>query len=250
VQELQLVVAGRPVRAEVRESKRARRLRLVVRPDRRLELTVPPGTGARALRRFLTDSEGWIADRLDEAQVRAAQAHALGLARPGFVVLAGNAIPVARTPGARATATLHPGGLVVTGHEPGAAIERWYRREARSLLEGAAAREAARLGLAYSRIAVRDQRTRWGSCSTRGILSFNWRLALAPPQILEYVVVHELLHLREPNHSRAFWRLLDLHRPGWPAQAAWLRDHGEELLAYRPSGYSTSHETHGDLAVC
>ena len=100
---------------------------------------------------------------------------------------------------------------------------------------GRRAREAARLGLSYSRIAVRDQRTRWGSCSTRGTLSFSWRLALAPPEVLEYVVVHELLHLREHNHSRAFWQLLDVHRPGWRAEAGWLRMHGEELQAYTPS---------------
>ena len=102
------------------------------------------------------------------------------------------------------------------------------------MLEAAAAREAARLGLVYARIAVRDQRTRWGSCSTRGTLSFSWRLALAPPEVLDYVVVHELLHLREHNHSRAFWRLLDEHRPSWREQADWLRAHGEELQAFSP----------------
>ena len=121
---------------------------------------------------------------------------------------------------------------MVSGSDPTGAIDRWYRREARRLVEAAVAREAARLGVECERIAVRDQRTRWGSCSTRGTLSFSWRLALAPPEVLEYVVVHELLHLREHNHSRAFWALLDEHRPGWRGQAAWLREHGEELQAY------------------
>ena len=125
--------------------------------------------------------------------------------------------------------------LAVGGADPAGAISRWYRREARWLLEEAVAREAARLGLSYARIAVRDQRTRWGSCSTRGTLSFNWRLVLAPPEILDYVVVHELLHLREPNHSPAFWGLLDQHRPGWRAQAEWLRVHANELQAYAPA---------------
>ena len=86
----------------------------------------------------------------------------------------------------------------------------------------------------YSRIAVRDQRTRWGSCSTRGTLSFSWRLAVAPSEILDYVVVHELLHLRQHNHSPAFWHLLDVHRPGWREQAGWLRAHAWELQAYVP----------------
>jgi predicted metal-dependent hydrolase len=227
---LELIVAGRPVQAQVRESRRARRLRLVVRPGRPLEVTVPRGTGSRALRRFLDEHSGWIIERLDKATEIAAGT--LGLAEPGAVVLAEKRIRVVRAPGTRSVATRRLGVLHVSGPDPAGAIERWYRREAHRLLEHAASQEAARLGLTYSRIAVRDQRTRWGSCSTRGTLSFSWRLALAPPEILGYVVVHELLHLREHNHSRAFWGLLDLHRPGWRSQAEWLRAHGGELQAY------------------
>jgi hypothetical protein len=151
------------------------------------------------------------------------------------VCLAGERLAVAYTRGGRATAARSGGLLVVSGPDPAAAIGRWYRREARRLLEEACAREAAGLGLEYARIAVRDQRSRWGSCSTAGTLSFSWRLALAPPRILEYVVVHELLHLREHNHSRAFWALLDEHRPGWRSEAGWLREHGGELQAYDPA---------------
>jgi predicted metal-dependent hydrolase len=94
--------------------------------------------------------------------------------------------------------------------------------------------EAGALGVRYERIAIRGQRTRWGSCSTRGTLSFNWRLALAPFAVLDYVVVHELCHLREPNHSPRFWALVAARRPDWRASRAWLREHGEELLAFRP----------------
>jgi predicted metal-dependent hydrolase len=195
---------------------------------------VPRGTGSRALRQFLGEHEAWIADRLGEARERAARSHTLGLTELGSVVLAGERIPVTRTPGKRALAVVRGGVLEVSGPDPGAAIERWYRREARRQLEAATAREAARLRLVYARIAVRDQRTRWGSCSTRGTLSFSWRLALAPPEVLDYVVVHELLHLREHNHSPAFWRLLDEYRPGWRTEAGWLRTHGEELQAFVP----------------
>ena len=200
---LDLIVAGRPVRAQLRESRRARHLRLVVRPGRPLEVTVPRGTGARALRRFLDEHSGWIIDRLDEAGKHAAGA--LGLAEPGTVVLAGERLRVVRSPGTLSVATRRRGVVRVTGPDPAGAVERWYRREARRLLESAASRESARLGLTYARVAVRDQRTRWGSCSAQGTLSFSWRLAVAPPEILDYVVVHELLHLREHNHSRAFW---------------------------------------------
>jgi len=225
-------VRGEAVLAELRASRRARRLRLTVRTGRPLEITVPRGTSERALQRFLDDSADWIAARLGEAREREAR-HTLGLSRRGTVWLSGRPLTVVRGSG-RAGAVRRGGLLVVSGPDPAAAIERWYRREARRLLEAATEREAARLHLSYTRIAVRDQRTRWGSCSTRGTLSFSWRLAIAPPEILEYVVTHELLHLREHNHSRAFWALLDEHRPGWRAEARWLRDHGDELHAFAP----------------
>ena len=114
--------------------------------------------------------------------------------------------------------------------------EREARVGARELVTMLAAEEAAELGVSYSRIEIRDQRTRWGSCSSRGTLSFNWRLVLAPFDVLDYVVVHELCHLREPNHSPGFWRLVASRRPDWRAQRDWLRDFGPELLAFRPSG--------------
>jgi predicted metal-dependent hydrolase len=227
--QVDLDVGGSTVRAEVRESRQARRLRLVVRPGGPLEVTVPRGTGARALRRFVDEHADWIRDRLAERPVPV-----LALGRPGSVVLAGERIPLVHEPGGKSVAEVRHGVLAVWGHDPAEAVSRWYRREARRLLEASAERQAASLGLSYARIAVRDQRTRWGSCSTRGTLSFSWRLALAPPEVLDYVVIHELLHLKEHNHSPAFWRLLDVHRPGWRAQAAWLRSHAWELHAYVP----------------
>ncbi len=95
--------------------------------------------------------------------------------------------------------------------------------------------EAPAIGVEPARVQIRDQRSRWGSCSTRGTLSFNWRLVLAPFDVLDYVVVHELCHLREPNHSSRFWKLVEQRRPDWRAQRDWLHEHGPELLAFRPA---------------
>jgi predicted metal-dependent hydrolase len=95
--------------------------------------------------------------------------------------------------------------------------------------------EGPAIGVEPARVQIRDQRSRWGSCSTRGTLSFNWRLVLAPFDVLDYVVVHELCHLREPNHSRRFWKLVEQRRPDWRAQRDWLHEHGPELLAFRPA---------------
>jgi predicted metal-dependent hydrolase len=109
------------------------------------------------------------------------------------------------------------------------------RTAAREIVVTVADEEAERLGVAYDRIRIGDQRTLWGSCSPRGTLSFNWRLVLTPFDVLDYVVVHELCHLRVPNHSPRFWALVERRRPRWREQHRWLRDHGPELLAFRPA---------------
>jgi predicted metal-dependent hydrolase len=109
------------------------------------------------------------------------------------------------------------------------------RIAARELVTMVLDEEAPALGVSYERVQIRDQRTRWGSCSARGTLSFNWRLALAPHEVLDYVVVHELCHLLEPNHSPRFWRLVASRRPGWRRQREWLAVNGPELLAFRPA---------------
>ncbi len=208
------------VAVRVRESRRARTLRLSVGPRRPLELVVPRHVRDAEVDRFLALKRDWIARKLALMREIAERPPRLGLERAGVVWAGGRPPPLASLDG-RVTDT--------------AALDRWYRREARRRITEVAGREAARLGLEYAAIAIRDQRTRWGSCSRRGTLSFSWRLLLAPAEVLEYVVVHELCHLREPNHSKAFWRVLDAARPGWRAQAGWLHEHGQELQDYRPA---------------
>ena len=112
--------------------------------------------------------------------------------------------------------------------------EREGRTLAREVLTQTVEREAPRVGVSYRRIVVRDTRTQWASCSTTGTLSFSWRLALAPRRVLDYVVVHELCHLRHHDHSRRFWRLVEELWPTYRDDKRWLNDHGWELLAYRP----------------
>ena len=109
------------------------------------------------------------------------------------------------------------------------------RTAARELLATLADDEAPELGVAYRRLRVGDQRTLWGSCSPKGTLSFNWRLVLAPLEVADYVVVHELCHLRVLDHSRRFWALVESRRPHYREPRAWLREHGGELLAFRPA---------------
>ena len=121
------------------------------------------------------------------------------------------------------------------GLEELAITEFEARTEAREIISALADEEARRIGVTFERIRIAGQRTRWGSCSPRRTLSFNWRLVLAPLEVLDYVVVHELCHLRVPNHSRAFWSLVERQRPRWRDQRDWLRAHGPELLAFIPN---------------
>ena len=218
----------------VRESSRARTNRVIVGPRRPLEVIVRKGVSDKAVDDFLESKRRWIADKVATARAIAARPPQLGLDRPGVVWLAGEAIPVERRDGRRSIAELKDGRLLILGPatEAAAAVERWYRRTARQRLLEVAELEAARLEVEFSSVGVRDPRTRWGSCSRRGHLSFSWRLLLAPEPVLEYVVVHELLHLREPNHTKAFWRLVEAARPGWQEQARWLRENGQELHDY------------------
>jgi predicted metal-dependent hydrolase len=116
-----------------------------------------------------------------------------------------------------------------------AVSESEARTAARELVSAIAEEEASRIGIEYRRIRIGGQRTLWGSCSPRGTLSFNWRLVLAPIEVLDYVVVHELCHLHVPNHSGRFWALVEHHRPQWREQREWLREYGPELLAFHPS---------------
>ena len=90
-----------------------------------------------------------------------------------------------------------------------------------------------RMGLAAARIRVKDQRSLWGSCSPSGTLNFNWRLTLAPPEVLDYVVIHELAHLKEMNHSRRFWAVVSEFCPEHKARRRWLRENGRALYAAR-----------------
>ncbi|MBQ3270680.1 MAG: M48 family metallopeptidase [Clostridia bacterium] len=88
---------------------------------------------------------------------------------------------------------------------------------------------APRVGVSPGRVAIRDQKSRWGSCSRKGNLNFNWKLVMAPPQALDYVVIHELCHLREFNHSPRFWALVSAQMPEYEVWKKWLKGHGEDL---------------------
>lgn len=108
-------------------------------------------------------------------------------------------------------------------------LEKRYRAAARVQFEQRCAYYRQYTGGSYTSVTIRDQKTRWGSCSSRGTLSFNYRLIFAPPPVLDYVVVHELCHLTHMNHSKEFWSMVGSIMPEYKIHRKWLREHGHEL---------------------
>lgn len=108
-------------------------------------------------------------------------------------------------------------------------LEAPYRQAAKEYIPKRVAYYAELLDVTYATISIRDQKTRWGSCSSKGNLSFSWRLILAPPKVLDYVVVHELCHRKEMNHSPRFWALVESIIPDYKIHRKWLKENGEKL---------------------
>ena len=113
---------------------------------------------------------------------------------------------------------------------PREALERWYRAQARAEIAPRLDHATKTLGRPHTSLAIRNQRTRWGSCSATGAMSFNWRLMLAPEPVLDYVVWHEACHLVVMDHSHRFWRLVERHVPGYREPRTWLRRNGAALV--------------------
>lgn len=197
---------------------------------------MPPGTPTWRIRRLLRDRASWLERQLRRAAEIERRPDALGLNRPGHVWHRGTPLPIVAHRARRARADVRDGVLRAVGPSSAAAhaaVERWYRREARAEIAAIVAERSALMDLQPAAISIRDQRGRWGSCSSTGRLSFNWRLMLAPTAVRDYLVVHELAHLRHPNHSSDFWRAVADVLPEWREHDRWLSRHGRELLRYR-----------------
>lgn len=122
-----------------------------------------------------------------------------------------------------------PTALSICDQNRLAALEKRYRRAAKEYIPLRVSYFHAFTGGSYEKIVIRDQKTRWGSCSSTGTLSFNYRLMLAPPSVLDYVVVHELCHLKHMNHSADFWQTVESVLPDYKIRRTWLKEHGNEL---------------------
>ena len=232
-----LRVDGIPAPVEVRRHPTARRLTLrVSRTRRAVLLTMPRSSDFREADLFLSRSLDWVRERLEGVPEPApfrdgavvplrGLAHAIAFAGRGRgrAVVGLESACGGRMPHLRVSGSLE--------HAP-RRLKDWLSSEAGRDLDARVAVHARNLGVRARRITLRDQKSRWGSCSSAGQLSFSWRLVLAPPFVLDYVAAHEVAHLVEMNHGPRFWRLVAKTLPTFEEAKVWLRIHGMDLYRY------------------
>ncbi|MFC3628382.1 M48 family metallopeptidase [Paracoccus angustae] len=220
-------IIGNGMRITCRRSARARRMVLrVPRDGGPLVLTLPAHVALSDGAAFAESKARWL---LQAAERRPAPS----------IVRHGAALPVAGVPlvlapaAVRAAAIAGDALLLPAGRPAGPVAQAFLKHRAMQQLRAACDRHAAALGRPYRAIVLRDTRSRWGSCTSDGRLMFSWRLAMAPPAVLDYVAAHEVAHLRHMDHSPRFWAAVAGLMPGYARHRDWLRRHGSDLMVWQ-----------------
>lgn len=227
-----LDVAGRLMPLTIRQHERATRITLRIEPGgRSLKMTIPRGLAAREVNAFLDRHQGWLLTKLAKFPEDA------GLRSGSAILLRGVRHRIEHTGRLRGLteAVLVDGEPVirVSGLEEhlGRRLADFLKKEARRELEALVDAHAYRVRRPVNSISMKDTRSRWGSCSVDGNLSFSWRIVMAPPLVIDYLAAHEVAHLREMNHGPRFWALCRKLCPDMDEAKAWLKRHGSHLHA-------------------
>ena len=217
---------------QVIRSKR-KTLALVIGPDGSLTVRAPLRLPQSAIDAFVRDKSDWIRQKQTEAHQRSERCgRPPGLpyrfeSGEAFLYL-GKSYPlelVARQKGA----LIFDGTFKLKREiQPQAAkvFEAWYKAQARNLFAYRLAELSDQTGLNYVSLRLSSARTRWGSCSSRGTISLNWKLIMAPPEVIDYVIIHELAHVQEKNHSKSYWTLVERLLPDYRLRRGWLKTNG------------------------
>jgi predicted metal-dependent hydrolase len=210
----------------VRRSQRARRVSINVDPvSGAVEVVLPARAAERAAASAVTELGPWIGKQQDKALA----ARQRVLDRRGTVPYLGEILQLVPEAG-RTRAHRKGDRLLVPGTDSTPAIERYYRRMAKIEVVPRLDAAVADLGTSYKSVRIAGQRTRWGSCTSAGVMSFNWRLLLAPERVLDYVIWHEACHLLVLNHSPKYWALVENHVPEYREASKWLRTNAATLV--------------------
>lgn len=230
----EIELEDRRVPYTLRRSGRARWLRAEMGLRTGLRVTIPAGMDESAVPAFLRSRRRWILRVLRRFERLASIVPDRTLAQGTTVPFLGRELRLDLSVGETRVGR-HGDSLQVrvprrTRGPVAAALEIWYRGEAERAFGAWALDLAARHGLSFRKVVVGDPKSRWGTCSANGTLSFNWRLMLGPEPVARYLAAHELSHVAEPNHSKRFWSRVDDLCPGWRDAEAWLRKFGASLI--------------------
>ena len=217
-----------PIPLILRRSARARRISLrISQLDGRVTLSMPARLAEHEAMEFARSKETWIRKHLDARGVDVT----VGLGAE--IPVGGQMLPVVSGSGRKVQ--IFADSVAVPGPEGrvGKKLQAYLKEVARDRLAGACDDYAALLGKSYTRLTMRDTRSRWGSCTSDGGLMFSWRLIMTPPEVLDYVAAHEVAHLAEMNHSPAFWAQVERIYGAHKEPRKWLRKHGSDLHRYQ-----------------
>ncbi len=203
---------------------RRRTISIQVKPDGQVVVRAPLRVAEKVIRAFVESKAGWIARKKAEA-AQHAPAPAKQFRDGERFLLLGREIPLRVASSQRAALSLADEFILSQKALPNAAavFEKWYKAYALDVLDERVKLYAARHGFAPGRVRITSARTRWGSCSSTGTLSFTWRLVMAPLEVVDYVVIHELVHLKVKNHSKTFWDAVAVLMPDYKRRMAWLK---------------------------
>ncbi len=217
----------------IRSAKRKKTITLMVRSGQ-IRILAPAGTTEHEIQRILESRRAWIEERLRQSQT-AAQARK-NWTEHTFLLYGKPTTVEYQCTTERWHCTNRDNRFHITGPDvtPPAdkiydILTQWYKRVAKSDFEHRLQHWSRRLDVSYRGFRVKDQRTRWGSCSSTGNINLNWRLIQAPPEVIDYVVVHELCHLLEMNHSARFWAHVARIFPAYQESQQWLKQYGNSL---------------------
>jgi len=235
----QLTIGNEIIPYEERRSVRYRRITLSVLGDR-VRISAPKNASAKQLKELLNSKQAWILKHWLESQ--ALQQHCLKQYIEGEKFpYQGHVLELIIKKDAHSSIRVSLEGKDLVVYLPHNlpdkgrltniqnAVMAWYKVQARRVFTNKIEEQERRMQVMHQHFRLKDQKTRWGSCSSKGNLNLNWRIIMAPEEVIDYLIIHELAHLTQPNHSDRFWQRVAVFMPDYAPRRKWLRDHGHEL---------------------
>ncbi|MEI8133057.1 MAG: SprT family zinc-dependent metalloprotease [Leptolinea sp.] len=210
---------------------RRKTVALIIQKDGRLVVRAPLRTSLRQIEQFVVEKTGWIKDKQEQVSKIIQQRPQRKYISGESFLFQGKSYPLEIINKGAYPLTFKTHFIMDQRYQTKAesAFTAWYKIEARRIINQRTAIYATRFGYQYHQIRITSARTRWGSCSIKGNLSFSWRLIMAPLEVIDYVIIHELAHVVEHNHSRAFWDRVKNHMPEYQNHRRWLKENGHLL---------------------